>query len=817
MKYLIYFLFSSSAVFSQNYQYAIEESQSKELNVPTNLVASQITPVSVNLAWIAPTDETSISEYRIYNNGTLLATSTGISTTFALSGLTPETAYSLTLRAVDKSSKVSGDSNTQEFTTDKINTLVNNQLEEIEYFKAYFLPLAKKATLQQALDTYGSVRLDKGDYSGVNIVMKSNQKLYGYPGLKTRVSNITIAAGSSGVLLEELVPADKKIMLQPGAVISGCTLKSIKWATLEGINVMFENNTLINYQGNINLNCSISGYFRNNKIIRHQTGGFPGLVMKGNNTTPSYGNVTLWTNYLTPNGDPTDINGLQSATFVGLDAESWNYTNQGTKAMFYAQNMGNVKIADLNGGSSSAVKTPVFDIDATDLFLFNRVLADPTDVLSLRTNLSLLGGSSDIYTRKAGTVTGFDLLGNTGNNQAVKYNSAEQTSTIIAPATITKISNAIKGTQHKPWVRPTWNTVPDPLGASWATVRNGKPDSRAYIQNLINTNRIAELPKGIYYIGSTLLVPADGNHGIVGTGTGETVICGLTDNFPLISIKGGYGVDGNIVLSYLTLQGGNTGFYASTAYGGINIAYQSMKFIVFRNQVNAIHLDKTGGFDNNFLENTAFIDCNKGFYQQPTAGTVVTENNSAYVDKTTFYKSQFINCNTAISMRATRANNLNAWMDCKFDGGNVALDLANNNAPIIANCDFKGFTGNHVISTNSISIYNSNFYNNNVIASTIESINTNIEGCSFLDSSNMFVPVLYNPVNNSILNSTIAGNVMITIPPNQGFGPASAVYSNSNLIANPSLSKLLVNVKNGTPTVIIDATPTPYPQFLVTQ
>ena len=128
MKYLIYFLFSSFAVFSQNYQYAIEESQSKELNVPTNLVASQITPVSVNLAWIAPTDETSISEYRIYNNGTLLATSTGISTTFALSGLTPETAYSLTLRAVDKSSKVSGDSNTQEFTTDKINTLVNNQL-----------------------------------------------------------------------------------------------------------------------------------------------------------------------------------------------------------------------------------------------------------------------------------------------------------------------------------------------------------------------------------------------------------------------------------------------------------------------------------------------------------------------------------------------------------------------------------------------------------------------------------------------------------------------------------------------------------------
>ena len=817
MKYLIYFLFLSSAVFSQNYQYAIEESQSKESNVPTNLVASQITPDSANLAWTAPTDQTSISEYQIYNNGTLLATSTGISTTFALSGLIPETAYSLTLRAVDKSSNVSDDSNIQKFTTDKINTGVNNQLEEIEYFKAYLLPLAKKATLQQALDTYGSVRLEKGDYSGVNIVMKSNQKLYGYPGSKTLVSNITIAAGSSGVLLDGLVPADKKIILQPGAVISGCTFKSIKWATLEGINVMFENNTLIDYQGPIMLNCSASGYFRNNKIIRHQSGTVSNvLVAKGNITTPSYGNVHLWSNFLTPHGDTTDINNLTSATFVGLDSESWNYTNKGTKAMFYAQNMGNVKIADLNGGSSSPYKTPALDIDATDLFLYNRVLADPTDILSLRTNVFLVGGTSETYTRKAGTVTGFDLLGDAGNNQVVKYNGVEVTAPISNTAIITKISNTILGTKQTPWARPSWNTVPDPLGTTWATDRKGKPDSRAYIQNLINTNRIAELPQGIYYIGSTLLVPADGNHGIVGKGTGETVICGLTDDFPLISIKGGYGVDGNIVLSYLTLQGGNTGFYASTVYGGLNIAYQSMKFVVFRNQVNAIHIDKTGGFDNNFFENIAFINCSKGFYQQPTAGNS-GEDNSAYVDKTTFYKSQFINCNTAISMRATRANNLNAWIDCKFDGGNVALDLANNNAPIIANCEIKNYSGTNVIISNTISIYNTNVHNNNVSNSTLSVLSVNIEGCNFLDNNKMFSPILYNSMHHHIANSTITGDAVVKITSGQGYYPQYAIFSNSSLLANPTFSKLLVNAKNAVPTVIINKAPNPYPQFLVTQ
>ena len=59
--------------------------------------------------------------------------------------------------------------------------VVNNQLEEIEYFKAYLLPITKKATLQAALATYGSVRLEKGDNSGVPIIIRSNQKLYGHP------------------------------------------------------------------------------------------------------------------------------------------------------------------------------------------------------------------------------------------------------------------------------------------------------------------------------------------------------------------------------------------------------------------------------------------------------------------------------------------------------------------------------------------------------------------------------------------------------------------------------------------------------------
>jgi hypothetical protein len=692
---------------------------------------------------------------------------------------------------------------------------VNNQLEEIEYFKAYYLPIAQKGTLQAALDKYGAVRLDKGDYRGVEVVMKSNQKIYGHPSL-TRVSNITIAAGSSNVVLENLVPADNFITFQAGGVISGCVFKSIKWATIIGNNVMLENNTFINFSGPIKLDCSQSGYLRNNKIIKHQSQtGANMLVLKGNTSTPSYGNVSLHSNFLTPHGDTTDLDGMQSLTFVGLDAEGWNLTGEGTKAMISAKNIGNVKIADFNGANSySAVKTPAFDIDAANVFFLNKPMNVPSDVLAVRTNMFVVNGLGS-YVRKSGTVTGFDLLANVGASSSVKFNGAEQTSAITNTAAITTITNSILGTKYTPWARPSWETLPDPLGANWKANRAGKPDQTSYIQGLIDKNGIAELPEGVFYIGSTLKLPIDSNHGIVGQGTGKTVIVGLTDDFPLISLIGGQ--DANFILGYLTLQGGSKGIYASQDFGSQHMSYQNMKFIVFRNQTYGIHLKQIKGFDNNFLENLGFVDCTIGFFQDPLKPYDNNIDTSSFVDKTMFYKNQFINCSTAVSMLATRADNLDAWVDCKFDGGKTALALGSQNAPLAANCDFTNYTGTNLITSNVISIYNSNLYNNRVTASTINTISSNIEGCQFLDNSPVYTPVVYNTLNNHIVNSTITGNVVTNIPANQGFGLESAVYVNSTFLANPTLSKLLVNVKAGVPTVIINTTANPYPQLLVKQ
>jgi hypothetical protein len=72
------------------------------------------------------------------------------------------------------------------------------------------------------------------------------------------------------------------------------------------------------------------------------------------------------------------------------------------------------------------------------------------------------------------------------------------------------------------------------------------------------------------------------------------------------------------------------------------------------------------------LENIAFVNCNIGLYQDPLVPYVDLDT-SSYIDKTMFYQSQFINCNTAF-YAIHKKQILNLWVDCKFDGGQVALN-----------------------------------------------------------------------------------------------------------------------------------------------
>ncbi|MBE7634090.1 T9SS type B sorting domain-containing protein [Tenacibaculum finnmarkense genomovar ulcerans] len=82
---------------------------------PSNLTASNITETQVTLTWETATDNIGVSQYQIFNGTVNLGSSTN--TTFNLTGLTANTAYSFTVKAIDAATNSSLASNTVSATT----------------------------------------------------------------------------------------------------------------------------------------------------------------------------------------------------------------------------------------------------------------------------------------------------------------------------------------------------------------------------------------------------------------------------------------------------------------------------------------------------------------------------------------------------------------------------------------------------------------------------------------------------------------------------------------------------------------------------
>ncbi|HEX3581194.1 MAG TPA: right-handed parallel beta-helix repeat-containing protein [Thermoanaerobaculia bacterium] len=79
-------------------------------SVPASLTATAATSSVMTLAWLPSTDNTGVTGYQLYRNGTLIGT-TG-SLTFSDSGLAAGTQYSYTVKAYDAAGNVSAASNT---------------------------------------------------------------------------------------------------------------------------------------------------------------------------------------------------------------------------------------------------------------------------------------------------------------------------------------------------------------------------------------------------------------------------------------------------------------------------------------------------------------------------------------------------------------------------------------------------------------------------------------------------------------------------------------------------------------------------------
>ncbi len=84
-------------------------------SAPTSLAASNITQTSLDLSWTASTDNVGVTAYDVYENGTLLTSTSSVN--YSVTGLTAGTSYSFYVKAKDAAGNVSAASNTVNATT----------------------------------------------------------------------------------------------------------------------------------------------------------------------------------------------------------------------------------------------------------------------------------------------------------------------------------------------------------------------------------------------------------------------------------------------------------------------------------------------------------------------------------------------------------------------------------------------------------------------------------------------------------------------------------------------------------------------------
>src|SRR5947208_1304891 len=82
---------------------------------PANLRTTAVGSTQVSLAWDASSDNVGVTGYRVFRGATQVGTPTG--TSFTDTGLSPSTAYSYTVKAIDAAGNLSTASNTLPATT----------------------------------------------------------------------------------------------------------------------------------------------------------------------------------------------------------------------------------------------------------------------------------------------------------------------------------------------------------------------------------------------------------------------------------------------------------------------------------------------------------------------------------------------------------------------------------------------------------------------------------------------------------------------------------------------------------------------------
>ena len=565
---------------------------------------------------------------------------------------------------------------------------------------AFYLPEDQASWLQTTLNRYKIVRLKPGgDYTrSLTIKLASNQALYGLA--DTKLPQVIIPEGTINALLSGVSP--KKISFEGfKKPTKGNCFSRIGNSKIEARNALLENNLFTDLSNvAIDINTSQKGYLKNNRFVRTMVHAqYPSIKIIGDSAKQSQGNLFIWTNILTPHGDGIIIKSQKNVGFIGIDAESWNWSLKAQyPGMMNISNTDFLSVLMSNGGDNHNKTGQYFNLDVKNIVLQGMRIGttkNPGIILGNAVEKLLTINTQNIGLSKSNASTQvIDIFSNSIpsiaiNNQTLPSNNLTDT-TKNAIISVLQTEKSI----YNLWEKPVFNQIPDPAGTNWQTNLSQQPDSSDAIQALIDKNGVAQINAGIYYIGKTLLLKE--GQGIVGAGADKTVIIAKSPAIDLIKGASHFNdktVVTSFVLADLTLQGGLNGINHSAAGSGQGADYNrvTLSHVTFRNMSNAgILIDNIYAWDNNFIDHTNFYRCKTGIKQRPDPAYVGGDHiGITFLDKNVFYQTQFVENDVAIDWQAKRGNNLNAFINCLFKNNGQAINLTNSDSTFFANSVFE--------------------------------------------------------------------------------------------------------------------------------
>ena len=646
--------------------------------------------------------------------------------------------------------------------------------------------LASSGNVQATLDSRKIVRLNNSAYNE-DITLKSDYQLYGLPGTDWSRRTITIQPGATGFVLCGIKGAI--INAHAGSVIQGNVFKRISNSVIKVFpGAIFDSNLMLhlNYT-EFNVDTSTGGRWSNNRLIfvKQQSNKTPMNTLIGDPGRQSMNNVMVARTFQGAYGGGIRMSNQGDLAVVGYEYEDFN------KWLFSSTSSGALRTFLAHGGNrlSGAGYAGGFD----ELW----VISD------------LMGGASPgIQSSGIKRVLTANINLSTTGHIDSKFAFGAPTSLSAADQATLK-SMLLPGRAGQPWERASFpNAIPDPLGVGWNNLPAHYADSTAMIQAGVNANGIFLLAAGTYYVDGTITLL--NRQGVIGAGENKTAIVATKnqDIFrPVFTApnKDGAAQTGAIYLTDMTLYGGTNQLHFN--HLGDQPSDCVISHVTFRNASAAgMCIDNIYGMDNNFFDALNYVNCATGFKQipNPNYSGDGEPKNMAYIDKTMHYGCRFVGCGVAVDMRAKRADNLDTFVNCRFQGnGKVGIWTANN-ALMFAQTDFldntKGMT--------SIDTWLVGCYFAGVSDGFISACKTiTAEGCTFVKGNGAASAIVTNP------DSGGARAFIMNCTSDMKLGINTGEFLNSRL-ADVGFDQLGITLVNGVKSVFLSGAAVPQGQLL---